>query len=421
MSVLYGYWTVGIGVMYLVALFLQKKYRLLLPSTLHTMVWSITALLMIFQIKGTFVTKSFDSAFSLSSEYMCFLVISSIIGFITAHIYIESRNHFKSIFVDIDVVNAILKRFVWIPYVCAIIGVSLIGFLLSVGGIESFNDYRTIAITVERVGYMQIIQRISGHISILGTFYLMLLGYQMGQTSFNVKKFLYYVFLCSAINIAIGGRVWILNSTLPFFVTYCWVRNSNFITRKSDKVKIIYVLVFFVCLFSVVGMLRSKDYEEESFMNKFLYFTDGARMTNMVLTSYPPGSFDLELGKSEFLSPWIKSPMAERFNESISYDVGLSVTVKSSMPSLYYDFGYAGGIIMWGVFCFFIELFCLIQRYKRATIIGILLFGQLAILLFQAPIFPVFALNTPSFEWILLLCLFRKKIFANIKNINQYL
>lgn len=424
-SLYFCYWTFSLALVYLSFLLCQKRYRLLLPSVVHTFIWLITVLLIIFQLKGFLVTHSVDDqVYRLVSEFICYMIISSIVGFSLAHVITSKYETYSKVYlIDVSVIEKLLIRFRWVPLLCGGIGIVLFIFLLSVvGDIDSLGNYRVLALTTERVGYAAIAQRVSGHITILGGFYLMLLGYKYGMTGIDLKKFFKYAILCSAINMSIGGRVWILTSTLPFVVMYILSRKYSGLTskyRQSDNKKLFAIILVFVCTFGIIGVLRSNEIES-SFFDKFLYLTDGSRMTNMVLSIYPPGSFPLEYGKSEFLSTLVQSPMAQKFSELIASDIGLSVTVKSGMPYLYYDFGYWGGIIMWGVFCFFIEYWAIRLKYVL-HIVGLFLEGILCIMLFQSPIGCVFSLYTPTFEWIILIFLFRRWIFRNISNIRFYL
>lgn len=425
MALTFAYWTVAICISYLFFLLCQNRYRLLIPSIIHTSTWGITALIMILKIKGIFMSSTInENAFALSSEYMCYIVISSIVGFIIAHFVTQNKRHVTSDSIDSDVLEQILTKFKWIPYLCAIIGISLLIFITSVmGDIETFSNYREIAISTKKTGLIAIIQRISGHANILGSFYLMFLGYKMGLTGLDLKKFIITAILCSLINMSIGGRVWILSSTLPFFITFFLSRYSaevDYFTKRTDKIKIFSIIISSICIFSVLGILRNDTSKSQTLMDKLCYFTDGMRMTNMVLSQYPAGSYDLEYGRSEFLYLWFDSPMASRFAESISHNLGLSVTVKSSLPYLYYDFGFIGGIIMWGLFCFILECIC-IQLISHKKIVGLLLFGILSQMLFQSPIFPIFSLYTPSLEWILVIYLFREQIFKKINDCKKHL
>lgn len=415
MSLLYGYWTLGMSVVYIFFLISQKKYRLLLPSIIHTGIWGATSLVMIFQIKGLFISQAEnESVFSLSSKYMCFIVLSSIIGFTLAHIASQNIRNNKNLCEEESSIELILKKFQWIPYLCAITGgVLFIYIISSIGNFSTFSDYRVLSITLERVGYISIVQRISGHVVILGSFYLMLLGYKMGKDGLNMRKFITNALLCSMVNIIIGGRLWLVTSTLPFLITFIFSRscaNVNDDVKRKDKRNIFYIVLGVIILFSVLGILRT-DIGNTKLMDKLLYLTDGLRMTNMALKQYPPDSYNLEYGRSEFLTAWFNSPMADNFNKSLAHDVGLSVTVKSSLPYLYFDFGFIGGIVMWGIYCFLIEYACMRLRYTK-TIFGILLFGQLSFLLFYSPIFPIFTTNFPAFEWLLLLFIFRKYILG---------
>lgn len=426
MPFIFACWTFAVCLVFLFFMLLQRRYRLLMPSTLHTIIWGITALVIIFQMEGTYFSSNYDeSAFSLSAAYMCGIVFSSVIGFSLAHAVTQNLNlKIDSYKISSIAIDGILKKFKWIPYLCATVGFLLFLSLISImANIESFQDYRIQAITAERTGFYAILKQLSGHINIWGSFYLMLLGYKMGTEGINLKTLLLNITLCSLINMIVGGRIWILNSTLPFFVTFFLSRHNSVLNKsilESDWKKLFFIIILFASLFSIIGILRSEPNSKHSFMDKYQYFSDGMRITNIVLKQYPPKTYELEYGRSEFLSAWIGSPMGNHFNESISDDIGLSVTVKSSLPFLYFDFGFYGGIIMWGIYCFILEYIC--TKLRRAkTIIGILLFGQLTQLLFQSPIFPVFPINVPPLEWILILYIFRKHLFGEIPSCKQYI
>lgn len=415
-SVDYCYWSLAITFVYLFFLLYQKGYRLLLPSVIHTFIWMITISLIICQLKGWIVTKGVgDNVFNHSSRFICFLMLASIIGFSVAHILTVNQEKYLNVeLVKVNNIDSVLDRFKWIPYLCGIVGIILLIYLVSIiGSVETFGDYRTLAIITKRVGWVEIPQRISGHINILGGFYLMLLGYKYGQTGIDIKNFCKYVFLCSAINMAIGGRVWILTSTLPFLIAYIYSRKYSEVCieiERNDRKKISYIIMIFISLFSIIGILRSEPGEGE-FFDKFLYLTDGSRMTNIVFNTFPEGSFSYEYGKSTLLQPMVQSPMAQKFTQSISYDAGLSVTVRSIMPYLYYDFGFWGGVVFWGIICFTLEFVCIVLKYK-STIFSILLFCQFSGLLFQSPIGNVFSINMPAFEWLFVIFVFKDKLFA---------
>lgn len=410
------YWSLAITLTYLSFLLLQKRYRLLLPSVIHTSIWTITIFLIICQLKGILVSNIVgDNIFNHSSRFICALMIASVVGFTIAHIVTaRQETHLRVALIEISTINAILERFKWVPYLCGIVGIILLVYLISViGNVESFSDYRIMALATRRVGWIEIPQRISGHINILGEFYLMLLGYKYGQIGINLKVFFKYVLLCSVINMSIGGRVWIVTSTLPFLIAYFFSRKYSQVDddiRQTDNKNILCIIILFIFLFSIIGLLRGGS-NESNFFDKLLYLTDGSRMTNIVMSTFPEGSYNYEYGKSTLLQSFIQSPMTQKFAQSISYDIGLSVTVKSIMPYLYYDFSFWGGAVFWGVICFIIEYLCIMLKYKK-SILAVLLFCLLSSLLFQSPVGQVFAVNTPVFEWLIILSVFRRKIFV---------
>jgi len=400
---------------------------MLLPSTIHAGTWLIATSLMALEMNNVIGSGNIYINYNYVAPFILYLVISSIIGFSFAHVfaYSDRVQRISQTIVPYDVIDRILIKYKWVLYVCLICGIALTTFIISVGGFKSFYDYREVAVTIERVGYAAVAQRISGHIGIIGSFYLMLLGYKHAQTGINIKEFFVDLLMFASINLAIGGRVWILTSILPYMITYILVKNVTgkkiFSLKQKDSIFLLQVIVVFFAAFSIIGVIRNdSDNGKAKFSDKFLYYTDGPKMTNMVLQQYPPGSYNLEYGKCEFLSQWIDSPMIIRFKKSIAHDPGLSVTVKSAMPNLYYDFGYTGGIIIWGVLCFLLELTCLRLKNKR-SIIGIMLFGLLTSILFQAPIGAVFNNNIVNLEWLFIIYLFRKPLFGSIKGASHYI
>lgn len=416
-SFIYYYWAFAINLVYFVWLILQRRFRLFLPSTIGSFIWTITTLLVILHLNGFLGEYDLSpNAVNHVSRFTCYLSIASVIGFSLSHLFTDKYESFVRLKpINIVDIEQLLHYFKWIPYLCGIVGLALFIFLItSIGDISSFSDYRVLAIQTERVGYAALAQRISGHINILGGFYLMMLGYKSGKLGINVKEFLLYSFLCSAINMSIGGRVWILTSLLPFFTTYILSKKSCQRNKKQDaqdRKKIISILSIFILFFAIIGTLRD-DTNSGGLFDKFLYLTDGSRMTNMVLDQYPETMYSYELGKSTLLGGFIKSPMVGRFANSIADDIGLSVTVKSIMPNLYYDFGLIGGAVFWGIICFLGEICCIRLKYSL-HIIGLFLYGTLSTMFFQAPVGNVFALYTPTFEWIFLLYIFRKQIFPH--------
>lgn len=409
------YWSLSIAFVYLSFLLSQKRYRLLLPSVIHTSIWLVTVVLIICQLKGILVSNmAGNNIFDHSSKFICALMVSSVVGFTTAHISTARQESELNVqLMEPDKIETILERFKWIPYTCGVVGVILFVYIIStIGNMDSLGDYRVMAIMTERVGYAAVAQRISGHINILGGFFLMLLGYKYGQTGVDIKQFFKYVVLCSAINMSIAGRVWILTSTLPFLIAFFFSRKYSHVdddTRRKDNRVILYIIAIFISLFSIIGILRGYS-GESNFLDKFLYLTDGSRMMNIVYNTFNEGTFSYEYGKSTLLQGIVDSPMAQRFAQSISHDIGLSVTVKSIMPYLYYDFGFWGGAAFWGVICFCIEYVCIMLKYRN-TIISILVFCLLSGILFQAPVGAIFANNTPVFYWIIILFIFRNRIF----------
>lgn len=416
----YCYSSLIITSVYIIFLLSKKEYRLCLPSVIYTFIWAATSFLMICQSTGFLINKAEGEAiFSKSSQFAFMLIIASIVGFSIAHVLTNKIQHHRVVLIAAENVNIILKRFTWIPYICGIIGILLLYYFLSLtNGNFDLGDYRVLAVTAKVLGPFEIVKRISGHINFLGTFYLMLLGYYYGQRGINLSKFLLYFFLCSTINIAIAGRVWILSSSLPFIITFIFARKHcttiSISTKAADTKKIIVIVTILVSLFSVIGIIRHNDnkYQTETsdFISKFFYLTDGAKMTNMVLKQYPEDSYDHEYGLATLADNFYESPMKQSFNRSISHDIGLSVTVKSYMPPLYYDFGKLGGAIFWCLLCCIMECWAIRLQHSH-SLFSVVLMGQICMMFFSTPVDNVFSVYMPAIEWLCIIYFLRKLIF----------
>ena len=388
---------------------------------------------MFLELNGLMGNYILDDDYDKVAIYINYMMIASIVGFSFARLiatFITTSNQQRKL-IPLEVVDAILSKFKWLLYVCLFVGILQVVFLFSIGGWATFEDYRLIAVSAQRTGYGAIAQRLSGHLAILGVFYLSFLGYKHARTGINFKQLIFCIFSVGSLNMSIAGRGWIIQTSLPYVIAYFFgiykyrknlIRLPNY---KRDLRKICVLGIFLISIFSITGLMRNTETAEgedkvKVFFNKFLYYTDGPKMANMVLSQYPTGSFPLEYGTAEFLGSWKSSPMTRKFATSIEHDRALSVTVKSAIPSLYYDWGYDGGVIAWGVYAFVLELICILLL-NGSSIFALLLFVQLTKLLFESPIGTIFAYAVPVFEWLLILYLFRRYIFKHIPNIKQFI
>lgn len=399
-------------ILYLLVLFKDKKYQLLLPCTIHTITWLFTAVFIHFTITGAMGEYSPDDplhSFDYVAPMLLGMVISSIVGFTLAH-SVKSYKLRQETHIDIEYVDIVLKKFHWILYMCLILGVMQFVFLYMAVGLDNLGDYRVAAVTLERTGIGKISSIFSGHAMFLGVFYISLLAYKQSHRGIEMKVFLMDSFMLASTNLAIAGRAWIVTALLPYFIVYFWQQNAQ---RKKllnkDVLKLGQILIAVLIAFSVIGLVRNEAKGDEA-LDKFLYYTDGCRVANLVMANYPESTFDYELGASEFLYKWTGSPMWNKYSRDISGDIGLSVTVPSTIPYLYFDFGKWGGIIFWALHCFIIEVLCVRFRQKK-TILSILMFMLLSRYFFGAPIGPMFMVQLPAFEWMMILYVFRKRLF----------
>ena len=414
--------TIIINALYLWRLLSQERFRLILPSVLACFTWLVSSAIMYSELHGWISGQILPaSKYAEVAPFIFGMNLCSILAFYIVHVFTGKKEPSDCIEngSTLEMCNEFLIKFKWILWVCVIVGILLVIFFLSLGlNINSFSEYRIMAITVEKVGYAALATRIGGHISILGAFYLNILGYKHSQGNVDLKELLKCILMYSSVNLAVGGRVWILASTLPYitgyFLGHTYAKfSANRYTRENIK-QLCTVLLIGISMFSIMGNMRSDDEHKVNFFEKFLYYTDGPKMANLVMNTFPDGTYPLEYGQANFMQFIKTSDMTEKFNNSIKDDIGLSVTVKSTIPALYYDYGFWGGMIMWGVLCGLLELICLNLQLK-GTFFSIILFCTLAVIPFQSPVGSVFVLAMPSFEWIVLLWITRKYIFSKFE------
>ena len=409
---------------YLVLLVRQRRYRLLVPCTIHTLTWLFVSCLIYFTLTGDlgrahqYHTGEFWE-YDEVAPFIFGLIVASSVGFTLAHFL--SGKHKSARFAvrpsSLDRIDYVLKRFHWILYVCLALGTLQAIFLYMAIGFDNLGDYRYAAVTLKRTGFGAFAQQFSGHATILGSFYLALLGYRQAYSGIDFKRFFLDAFLLASTNIAIAGRTWILTVVITFTVPYLWQQNA---LRKRilnrDFGIVVAIVVSMVTLFSVIGVARNnlRGEDENVFFDRFLYYTDGSRVMNLTLSQFPDGSFEREMGKCEFLSKWIPSKMEKKFLNMKSEDPGMEVTVPSAMPFLYFDFGYVGSFFAWAFICFAVEV-CAQRLRSKHTVMGILAFCEFSKFFFQAPVGNIFAFEVPIIEWLLILYLLRGVLHLGIE------
>lgn len=410
---------------YLLFTLSQRRYRLLLPSVISSFTWLIASILMMCETSGA-LKPSFPIHYDYAAPFIFYMGVSSVIAFSIAHFAARINDKSsQSALIPTDVLNQLVVKFRWVLYVVAVCALCILLTLYSIGGFSSYGTYRELAVTTEFSGLAGLAIRISNHLSLVGAFYLIILGMKQARTGLQIKELSICIILYGAANIAIAGRGWIVAASLPFINGFILERYrlNRFLRKPMVKIKPVKVISFFVMLgvlFSILGEARSDmagATKDSSFFQKFLYYTDGLHMSDIILRKYKPGSFEHELGNNTvFLHN--ESKMAKRFNAETNNRY--KVVVKSVIPPLYYDFGYEGGILFWGMLCFVLEFICLRNRYTK-NLIGCLLFCSLSYILYQAPIGNVIRMSIPMLEWLLIIFIFRKYVFRNIHGIKPYL
>lgn len=355
--------------------------------------------------------------------FICGMMITAFIGFNLAH-QVASNKEAEVYAFDIGYVDWLLNRFKWLLYVCLITGLINLIYLIFIIGFNNLGDYRLAAISIQRSPLIQFAKVVGGHAGILGFFYLALYGYKQAIKGINIWQLIIYILMFGMNNIAIAGRAWIAMSLVPYVIGFLMGHKSQkqewSVLFNNGLKKLLVLGCILVGAFMIVGTIRNGGETEEPSrpIDKLLYFTDGSRVSNIVMTMYPDGTFPLEYGQCEFLHNWNPSSMKTRYFSDISDNIGLTVTVTSTIPALYFDFGYKGGFLMWGVFSFLIEWLCLYMLNKN-KILAFFVAVQLTRMMYQAPIGEIFSMSISTAEWFIILYIFREPLFTMPESIES--
>lgn len=421
----YLYSAIFINIAYILITISKKQYRLLLPSVVCCFTWAMTCSIMLAEVKGL-LESTIHSPLSYVSPFVFYMTVVSIAAFTVAHFLGRVKHKpVKSPLISTQVLESIVRKFRWVLVVIAICAVVIVTTLLSIGGADSLGSYRHIAVTTELQGFAGLAIRISSHVAVLGGFYLIMVGAKQARCGVNFKELILCVILFGASNIAIAGRGWILAATLPYVSGFIFGKfrlrqfggNSG---KKNDLMKIVLFVAIIGSMFSIIGNARSDAHgahTDGNFFDRFLYYTDGSHMADIALKKFKQESFELEYGANT-LFPFGERHMANKFDQRTDHNY--RVVVKSMIPPMYYDFGYQGALMFWGVLCFVLELICLNLRYTH-SIFGVLLSCYLSTILFSSPIGTITIMAIPVLEWLLIIYLCRKQIFIRINGISRYL
>ena len=387
------------------------RNKLLLPSVVFCIMWGI-AFMLCGLIQSDYIFADVKQRFNFVyvNQYCLYFAISSIVGFKIAHL----RKH--TFFYDcISACNLreILDKYRWIMYITFLIGIICIFLFIIHFGITSYSQYRLVFVTTEKPPLLSFIFRIGNYSVLLASIYVLLLGLYHGKTKVDNKELITNFILFSTPLMSTGGRLFIFYFFVYYLSSFSIGRYSEVDKSFISKEEMNKLIPFFALLFSLVSflaILRTEGEQSNSkASHKYLYFTDGIRTTDFCIKKFE-GNLSYEYGKNSFFPKG--GDNMKRFRKYMSGGP-LGATVYSILVPLYLDFGMVLSLFVWCFIAFIIEWIALLMIHN-ITIINFVIYLLLTKIMYESVIFNCLSQNYYFIQLIVLLYIFRKRIFPEL-------
>lgn len=402
---------------YVICKIMTQKYRYLSPSLIGSFFWSLACFISSIRMNDSQEEFSFQQIIT----YIIPFAIVTILGFIIADVIVSRSGKFV---LSINQLLYIQKKYKFILILCFIFGSIRFVYTLSLGGISSIVNYREVSLLLSTNSNPIFVNfiRISGHLSMLGTFYIIICAYIDGLTEIKPIYFLKNFVMYGMIVASQGGRTF----TMVYLVSYIFAYICGFIqSGKRDmmhQLKKVFVCMLIPLLyFGVVGSLRNFSTESlqsdnrsrsQSVFETFYYITEGLHVSDLCMSYLGTGQNRFDYGRDTFTT-------SEGYNYS-QFRASLNGTkdwcnVDSILVPLCCDFGKKGALVMWMIICFLGELFFNFTFRKRSLISLFLLYSIAYIFIYSTIGNPIPGGFRIMLLWIIILKIFSKRFFPQIK------
>jgi oligosaccharide repeat unit polymerase len=364
---------------------LDKK-KLVTPGFIFMLVWLVSCISMIFFINDKRVNKMTNIAgdFNDLALYVFFFISVSFVSFLFARLKYNNSNRFKTVpkFNDYEYAGEIFRHYRFILYLNLFLAIFKFIYIMLTYHPINYYDYRMTVVnflpTMTMFSLVGFLYRLGYWTQVISSFLVSLLGIKHGNTKFNMKETILYLVLYSSISLADGARLFILQFFIFYFVPYylLYLRRTNKLYGGELKKFFLFVVLLF-SLVGLIGILRSDPNNRyngsinNSFADKFYYNMNGLAYTNRALSVINFSVKELDLGSNFFKKIIISNQQTfkEKIHKKLPY--GYEFMVQTIIVFIFFDFGYFGSLVFWGLLCFIIETIAL-KMYDNLSIINIL-------------------------------------------------
>lgn len=406
--------------------FLGTK-SLILPSTFFAFGWALSSLgclLYSNDIMNDANTGETSYLYTASylpeiGTYLFNILIASFLGFSLAHIKTKNQRMDIPWYFGEYKIPQLRKKMRFFLYGLFILGSIRFVSVINVTGFDiSAMRHYYIATRHSFSSFDLNLIRICSYLSIICTFYIVLLGIEQGSKGLNIKDVLKDFLLFSPFRLSFGGRLFILQFFAPFvfsFLTSLFNNNYSKEYLKNEKRKFIKLCLIPLSLIVIMQIFKSgKSISGESSVSFIteLFYTSSAYIRLNELWKVLPNDFEIGYGKG-FLG--ITHPIYK--NILIQWEATGNkayVCIPSMIPQMLFDFGNTGSLFAYFIGAFLLE-FNAIRMNNKMSIISFLMFIQFCAIGFSCSNASLAKVFYSLISTYLLLVLFNKIIFKDNK------
>lgn len=356
-------------------------------------------------------------------SYILYFTAASLLGFSLAHKKYAKKD--INLNFSIEHIENILLKYRWIMWLNFLGGILRFIAMISLVGFDFSNviDYRVAAnsmMLTSHGGFAGWVFRLTAYINMLAIMYVALSGFIAGIGMLKMKDVLYIFILYAPVQMATGGRLFILYFLIFYFGSFLMARGIaiNSEHRKwlesAEKRIIINMMIIMLPMVVAISLARGKggvqniSSYEGSYLDPFTYICDGTMVADKCISFYGGGDkLEPSYGATTFIGD---SQASRNFIRYKHFTVFGSCVISVIVP-LFMDYGYWGSIIIWALLAFLIESTA-IKNLNRLTLIRFIVFIFLLKMMYESVIANPFANNIAYLELIVLIYIFRKLIFG---------
>lgn len=417
------------GIVLLLFAWMRFKRRVFYPSVIFCFMWGMNCIFHYLIYKGFInpLTNIESFNYSYMDTYIIYFTIATIIGFSFAHRLHNDRDIKMNI--SLDFMDRILKQYKWVMWLNFFGGLLRIFAMVSLIGFSFYNviDYRVAAnsmMTYAQGGFVGWTFRLTAYVNMLAVMYVSLAGLRAGMSQLNMKDTLKMFILFAPVQLATGGRLFILIFVIFYFGCFVLGRGISLhsVSRKwlnaSERRALINMMIIMAPMVVAITLVRGEggvanlSQHEGSFLDPFSYISDGTMTTDKCMEFYTGGSaLSPQGGSTTFLG----SSEAEYNFRAYKHTTNFSSSVYTLIVPLFLDFGYWGSLIAWAILACLIEVIAL-KGLSRMTLIRFVIYAMLLKMCYESVLANPFAQNIPFFELIILFAIFYKPIFGKLES-----